>query len=150
MVNFSEMKSVNRIATQSPVSKFTDASANIAVDLVELAELQSELLKADIRQAGESAKVTVMLLMISLAMGIASLPVIAFGIASVMSTQFNIPTWAAQLGVGCILLVSSLITLLLVSNSMHSLLSHFRPSSSELRKNFEWLKQIVRTTMKDN
>jgi hypothetical protein len=111
---------------------------------MEIGELQVRLAKLDTQAAIDRSIVGATLVVGGGAMIIASLPLIALGLANAISDHFDLSLWKVQIAIGAI---STCIALLLVAFGALRLryaTTAFSRTSSELLNNVNWLKQLVR------
>ena len=128
---------------QNPVTGFADQAASVAGDLLEIAELQARLARADAELAAKRLPLSLTFLAIGGCASLASLPVLAQGFAAWIVALTAVEPWQAQLLVGSILLAGATITILLAWRGVRKASSEFKRSSTEFCKNMAWLKAIL-------
>ncbi len=126
----------------NPVGQFKASAGRFGGDLLELAELQGKLFKADAKLAMEKSMGTAIIAMISACCLLGCVPVVIFGLASAVTYFFQIESWISQLAVGSFCSLIS-ITILVISLKKFSRAgSQFNRSINELSNNVEWAKDI--------
>lgn len=143
MVDF-EAQVTSPNSNVNPVAGVASSIADLAGDVVELAELNVRLVKADAREAGQRVIRPILLLMISLAMMIACLPVIGFGLASAVAVSFDWSLWLSQLLVGLLMAALAIAMCLGSLSRIKSAASPFQRSSTELANNVDWFKSVIK------
>jgi hypothetical protein len=131
-------------ATVNPLAGLLSSASDVALDIMEIGELQVSLAKLDTQAAIDRSIVGATLVVGGGAMIIASLPLIALGLANAISDHFELSLWKVQMAIGAI---STCIALLLVAIGAMRLryaTTAFSRTSSELSNNVNWLKQLVR------
>jgi len=126
----------------SPVGQFRTSAGKFGCDLLELAELQGKLFKADAKTAIERSMGAAIFALIGCFSLLGCIPVLTLGIASAIAYYFEIGTWFSQLLVGGCL---SLISIAMIAISLRTLSNtggQFKRSTEELSKNMEWVKNI--------
>ena len=84
----------------NPVGDIKSTAGAFACDLLELAELQAKLFRADAKSAIRQSIGSAAAIIISCCCLLGCLPVIAFGLASAVAYYFQWEDWVAQLVVG--------------------------------------------------
>ena len=131
-------------ATINPLTGLLSSASDVALDIMEIGELQVRLAKLDTQAAIDRSIVGATLVVGGGAMIIASLPLIALGLANAISDHFDLSLWKVRIAIGAI---STCIALLLVAFGALRLryaTTAFSRTSSELLNNVNWLKQLVR------
>jgi hypothetical protein len=137
---------VNGYSHTSPVRGLVGQAAEVTGDVIELAELQLQLAKADAADAMRIAVRPMFFIGIAGVLMLASFPVLLFATAGFLSRYAVIPVELAQLIVG---FIASVIAIITASVSLRSLKSSFTPfsrSAEEFKHNIAWLKSIFRST----
>ena len=111
---------------------------------MEMGELQVRLAKLDTQSAIDRSLVGAILVFGGGAMAIASLPLIALGLANAISDNFDMPLWRVQIVIGVTSICSALLLVALGAIRLRHALTSFSRTSSELASNVNWLKQMVR------
>ena len=123
------------------VGDIKSTAGAFAGDLLELAELQVKLFKADAESALHQSKGWAAAIMIDCCCLLGSLLVIGFGLASAVAYYFQWAEWVAQLAVGgCLSMLSIVVAAISFKNVTR--VSQFKRSSEEFSKNLEWTKSV--------
>lgn len=149
MVNF-QSPVTNRVEQHGPVSGFAAQAANVAGDVVELAELQARLAKADAKQAVNQAKLPILAIIVGSCMAIASLPVLTLGIASLLQAVTPLTLWQSQLIVGVITAIAALLLIYWAIKAAARSLLRFQRSAEQFANNVAWLKCTLRPSTSQN
>ncbi|MCA9134520.1 MAG: phage holin family protein [Planctomycetales bacterium] len=145
MVNFqTEVNGEPR--RQGPVSGFASQAANVLGDVLELAELQAKLAKADAVRASGAATRPLGLLVLGACAAIASLPVLTLGLATMTAELSPLHAWQAQLLVGTAVALIACATVYFSIRRLRLAVLQFRQSADELAKNVAWAKSVVRSS----
>jgi len=137
---------VNYDARVGPIRGVTQGASSVIGDVLDLAELQTELLKADTSSCLQQVKSPIVGLIVALCLLISALPVFASGLAQLLSTSLEWPLWLCQLLVGGLfLLCGGGIAWWGVQRLRHAL-SAFSPSQREAAANIKWLRQTITRT----
>ncbi len=128
---------------QSPVSAFAGQAANIVGDALELAELQAKLVKADATKTMQRALPALVLVAVASCAVIACLPVLVFGLASLLDSQTELNSWQSQLIVAGIGTLAAMVSAVLAAWRLRHSFSEFKRSTDELANNFAWAKCVV-------
>ncbi len=126
----------------SPVGQFRSSAGKFGCDLLELAELQGKLFKADAKSAVEKSMVAVLFALIGCLSLLGCMPVLFLGAASAVAYFFEIEIWVSQLAVGCSLSIISMVVIGLSLKKLSSSGEQFKRSSEEFSKNIQWAKEI--------
>jgi hypothetical protein len=144
MVNF-EAEMNSQPYSPGPVSGFASGAANVLGDLLELAELQAKLAKADASRAMSSAMPPAFTLVIGGCTALAALPVVILGLATLLADMSPLNAWQAQLLVG-VLVASMAAAIVYISlRKLRRASSQFQRSLQELENNVAWAKSAVRS-----
>jgi hypothetical protein len=123
------------------VGDIRSTAGAFAGDLLELAELQGKLFRADAESALHQSKGSAAAIMIACCCLLGCLPVAGFGLASAVAYYFQWEEWVAQLAVGgCLSMLSIVVVAISFKNVTR--VSHFKRSSEEFSKNLEWTKSV--------
>lgn len=143
MVNF-RSPVTEQTEKHGPVSGFAVEAAGLACDVVELAELQARLAKADASLAIEQAKMSVVSLILGTCLALASLPVLTLGLAALLDATTALNTWQSQLLVGVIIAVIALIAVYLAIRGIGRSMFRFQRSAEQLANNVAWFKAAIK------
>lgn len=133
-----------------PIQGVTQGASSVLGDALDLAELQVKLIKADAASCAASAKAAIAGTLISLALMLASLPVLAFGLAELLHWSLEWPLWVCQLLVGVLFAgLGAGLGFWCVQRLRHSL-SAFAVSQHEAAANLRWLRQALSRTFPTN
>jgi hypothetical protein len=141
-----QMINANRSTTTppSPLTGMFSSASDVAIDMLEMGELQVQLAKIDGRIAVERSMAALALIIGGGCMTLACLPLMAFGIANCIAVNFQWQPWKAQILIGFLTTcIASIFTILGVYR-LRFALAAFSRSSNELTNNANWLKQLVR------
>lgn len=128
---------------RSPVSGFAGQAANVMGDLLELAELQSRLAKADAKLAAGRMIRPIALLLVGICGALASLPVLTMGLAGCLAAVTELSLWQAQLVVGLIVALAAVATIYLSVKAIRRSTLPFERSATQLTYNIAWLKSVL-------
>ena len=126
----------------NPVGDFQSTAGAFASDLLELAELQGKLLRADAQAALRQSIGSAAAVVISCSCLLGCLPVVVFGFASAVAYYFEIETWVAQLAVGGSLSLLSVTVAAIAFKNCTRISQQFKRSSTEFSKTLEWTKNV--------
>jgi len=130
----------NRIG---PIRGVTQGASSVVADALDLAELQTQLLKTDAANCLRQAKPSVTGLVVALALLLSSLPVLASGLAELLSWSLEWPLWVCQLLVGGVFLAAGLLIAWMCARKLKTALSAFSTTQREGAANIAWLKQTI-------
>ena len=128
----------------SPVAGLAGRAANVASDLVELAELQARLAKADAQLAARHSLLPLVALCIGVCGLLASLPVLAMGMAAWLVSASGLNGWQSQLAVGAGLAAIAGATIFVAVHGIRRAARPFGRSALEFTNNVAWLKSVLR------
>ncbi len=129
----------------SPVSGVASQAANVLGDVLELAELQAKLAKADTLNASKAASQPAVLLVVAACGALASLPIVLLGIASMLDALTVLNGWQSQLIVGVVAATVAILVIYYSIKKLRRLSLEFRRSADEFAKNLAWAKVVVRS-----
>lgn len=135
---------------QGPVSGFAGQAANVIGDVLELAELQARLAKTDAVEAANRAAKPLALIVIGGSTAVAGLPVITFGMASLIDETTVLNAWQSQLLTGGVVTLVALLVVYLAIRRLLNASQQFKRSAEELAKNMAWAKAVVRSQPAEN
>lgn len=142
MVNF-RSPVTNRAEKHGPVAGFAVQAAELANDVVHLAELQARLAKADAKLAAQQAKVSVVSLIVGSCLALASLPVLTLGLAALLGALTGLNVWQSQLLVGVVVALIALVAIYLAIRGIGRSMLRFRRSAEQFANNVAWFKAAV-------
>ncbi|MCA9130062.1 MAG: hypothetical protein KDB22_23405, partial [Planctomycetales bacterium] len=96
MANFKDSMN-GRHERTSPVAGFAGQAANVVGDVIEIAELQAKLARADAALAAKRVTLPLTFLLLGACAAVASLSELAHGIASVLEVTTAFALWQAEL-----------------------------------------------------
>lgn len=131
--------------SKNPIGEFSKTASRFANDLVELSELQVKLAKSDLEEVLHRSIGSLVVAVIGTTLLLASLPVLLFGLASSLAWYCEIDPWITQVAIGGGVATLSLVTVILASRRLLRQQKTFQRSGSELKKNMEWVKSIIRS-----
>lgn len=124
----------------NPVEDMRTSVGAFVCDLVELAELQGKLLKADAKLAVRKSTGAAAAFAFSCCCFIGFLPVIGFGLASAVAYYFELENWIAQLAVGGSVSFMSVLIAALSFRNITRMNQQFHRSTDEFSRNLTWAK----------
>lgn len=127
----------------SPVGQFKTSAGKIACDLLELAELQGKLFKADAKSVFSQSITATATVIIGCTCLLGCIPVVIFGLASAVAYYFEIESWVAQVAVGSCFAILSLLCIAIAFRTLSKTSRQFKRSTEEFSKNIEWTKDII-------
>ncbi|MGN6545840.1 MAG: phage holin family protein [Aureliella sp.] len=133
----------NRIG---PIRAVTQGASSVVADALDLAELQTELLKVDAANCMRQAKPSVTGLVVALALLLSALPVLGSGLAELLSWSLEWPLWVCQLLVGGVFLAVGCLIAWMSVKKLKTALSAFSTSQREGAANITWIKQTILRT----
>lgn len=144
MVDF-ETEINGRQHRPGPVSGVASGAFNVLGDVLELAELQARLAKADARGALGAAIIPAVMLVIGGCAAIAALPVLTLGLATLMADVTPLNAWQSQLLAGVLVGVVAVVTVYIALRRLRRATLKFERSVRELANNVAWAKAAVRS-----
>lgn len=142
MVDIEKMN--GRYRHSNPVGDLQSTAGAFASDLLELAELQGKLLRADGESAVRQSIGSAVTLVISCTCLMSCLPVVVFGLASAVAYSFEIETWVAQLAVGGSFSLFSILAAAIAFRNFSRISLQFKRSLAEFSKTLEWTKNVFK------
>lgn len=133
--------------TSGPIQSVTEGASNVLGDAFDLAELQGRLLVADTQSFMQTAKIAILGLVVTLALLIAALPVVAIGMAQWLAWGLDWPLWTCQLAVGLALVTMGLSAGLWCVRRLRTSFRAFETSKQEAAENLRWFKQALSRTL---
>ena len=140
----SRVKSQNRVG---PIRAVTQGASSVIGDALDLVELQTRLLREDAGNCLRQAKPSVTGLIIALGLLLSSLPVLASGLAELLSWTLQWPLWTCQLLVGGLFLIAGCVIAISCVRKVKTALTAFSTSQREAAANIAWLRQTITGTM---
>ena len=134
---------VNGENRMGPIRAVTQGASSVVADALDLAELQTELLKADAANCLRQAKPSVTGLVVALALLLSALPVLGSGLAALLSWSLDWPLWICQLIVGGLFLAVGCLIAWMCVKKLRTALSAFSTTQREGAANITWLKQTI-------
>lgn len=128
-----------------PVGGFASGAANVLGDILELAELQAKLAKADASQALGRAIMPGLLLVIGGCAAVAALPVLTLGLATLMDEATPLNAWQSQLLAGALVGTVAVLIVYYALRRLRRAGLQFQRSLRELANNVAWAKAAVRS-----
>lgn len=126
-----------------PIRGVTDGASSILSDAFDLLELQTRLLLVDSQECLRKAKYAALGLIITLAVLIASLPVVALGLAHLLAWATAWPLWVNLLMVGVLFSASGVALGFWCTKRLLGSLSAFRSTMDEAEENLRWLRNAL-------
>ncbi len=137
----------NRIEQQfprsTPIQAVSSSVSMLFDNAFELAELQLEMARCDLRSFSRKAMHVAWLLPVALGLLLAGLPVLGFAIAGTLVATTSLSMTSAQWIVGAGFIVLALILAGLGAWIGLRASRSFRRSQRELERNIRWLRQMV-------
>ena len=137
---------MNGQPSTSPVRGFFGQAAEVTGDVIELAELQVRLAKADAENAVRIAVFPIAVIGTSGVVLLASLPVLLFSIAGLVARTSGMSVEFAQMLVSAIATVLAISAAAIAGRYLKSAVQAFGRSAEELKHNLMWLKTIFRSS----
>lgn len=125
-----------------PVRGFMDQAAEVTGSMIELAELQVQLVKADAKAACVRSITSVVTVVLSGLLMMASWPVLLLGLAGVIAKRLDVDLATMQLVVGTCGLVIAAVCVIIAGRALGKATSAFQRSSEEFSKNVSWIKTL--------
>jgi Putative Actinobacterial Holin-X, holin superfamily III len=141
---------INGDAFQGPLTGVASQATKVFGDVLELAELQTQLVQADAAEAAKKALVPSGLLFLGGCAAVASLPVLTFGLASLIEEISSLNVWQSQILVGTVMALFASIMIYFAVSGLRKAGAQFQRSAKELVRNVAWAKSIVRSTSPTN
>lgn len=135
---------VNGHGSGSPAGDVGEGIADLAHDLLALAELQYELLVVDIREGSSKSKFPAAVLAGTAILALASLPVALLGLAWLLVDYAEFSRGAAFLTVAATALLIAAGLAWWAYRGLHGALSMLARSRAELSANIHWIKQALK------
>lgn len=140
-----DLKKVNgKYEHADPVSQFTATAGRFACDLLELTELQAKLFKVDAQSVLKQSLGPIAMAIVGCSLLLSSIVLVVFGLASAFAYYWQMDEWIAQLAVGGGLALLSLMFIALSLKAFAKSSIQFQRSTTELSKNIEWTKDVIR------
>jgi hypothetical protein len=130
----------------SPVTGIAQSLAALAGDVVELTELNVRLVREDAKLAGQKALSPAIWLTVGIALLVACLPVLGFGLASCLAEFSGWKLWIAQLLIGAIMGAAAVGICVYALLSIRRAGAQFGRSTKEIANNVAWIKSVIRET----
>ena len=128
----------------NPVGQFKSTAGKFGCDLLELAELQGRLLKADAKSAMHKSLAAALCALIGCVCLLGCTPIVILGIASAAAYYFQIEPWIAQLSAACSFAIMSLAVIAIAARTLSKSGVQFKRSTEEFAKNLAWAKDIFK------
>ena len=123
-------------SSRSPARQF-------AVDTLQLAELQVELLRTDMRGAAKTSGRGVVIGLVSACLLLAATPVLLEAFAEWIVLAFDLPHAASLAIVGAVTVVIAGVLLWVAYNSCKQATSYLNRSREEFLRNLDWFKKTL-------
>lgn len=141
---------VNGNDHSSPVQGVARGAASVMSDALDLAQLQAQLLRADLKDAERSIQSSFVTSVIAIGLVISGLPVLAFGLAHTLAWLVKWPPWICELVTGAVFVGTAIVLLQMSLKWVGEGLKTFKNSYHEFLANVQWLRSTVRQDFKDN
>ena len=112
-------------------------------DIATLGELQAKLAAIDLKDSAARAAVPSVTLVVSAAILLATLPILIFGLATVLAPMLSLSPGVSLLLTGGVILVVSAIVAAVAARRFLQSFESFRRSREELARNVAWLRTIM-------
>ena len=129
-----------------PIQGVREGASSVLNDAFDLAEMQGKLFLQDSKECTNAAKVAVVGLIVSLALLIASLPVVAMGLSQGLSSGLQWPLWISQLAVGLSFTACGIAIGYLCVRRLRNSLNAFEASKMEIGENIRWFRNAISRT----
>jgi hypothetical protein len=134
----------------SPIGGLLASSSDVALDIIEVGELQVRLARIDAKSASTQSIAAFALIAGGTAIIVACLPLVAIALANVLSDLLEWELWITQLVIGLISTCIGLMLTMFGTLRLWYAISAFERTSTELTNNMSWLKQLVRGLKSSN
>ncbi len=129
---------------RSPIAGVISSATDVAGDFIELAELQIELARSDVKQFTAQSIASVVAMLVASVTLLACMPVALFGLADALSKHFSFDVGLSRLAVGTAGAMLAMVVLIVCGLRLRKGLSSFRQSHEQLQNNVSWLKDVLR------
>lgn len=136
----------NASDSMGPIEGVTVSASSVLNDAFDLVELQARLAVADSKTFMQTARLSVLGLVVTFAILIASLPIVAIGLAECIAWSMEWPLWICQLCVGLALVTCGLTIGLWCVKRLKQSLAAFSSTGREATENIRWLRQALSKT----
>ena len=126
-----------------PIRGVTQGASSVIGDALDLVELQTRLLREDAASCLQQTKPSVTGLIVALGLLLSSLPVLASGLAQLLSWSLEWPLWICELSVGGVFLIAGCVIAWLCVKKFKTALSAFSTTQREAAANIAWLRQTI-------
>lgn len=117
--------------------------ADFGNDVFTLVELQAKLAAADLSEAKARLKISLIVAVVLVLLGLGAIPVALFGIADLLATALAIRLGAALLLTAITVMVLSGLALFFVRPRLVGSFEPLRRSREELVRNIDWVRTVV-------
>lgn len=135
--------SESRNGNRTPARAVAGNIADVAHDLTLLAELQAQLLAADLKQTGRKLALPAGLALVALAIALGSFPVFLLAVAALL-VQAGMALWGALAVAAALGLVLAGVLLGAAWLGIRSNLKILDRSREEFARNLDWVKNVLR------
>lgn len=125
-----------------PVAGLTRSLAEMISDIFEIADLQAQLTREDLRKALPKARHLLLIATTCALMLIGTLPVLASGVSGMVASEWGWKRWQADTIVGLSLVLIATLGETIAILYLLKLGSLFSQSRAELANNLAWLKSL--------
>ena len=129
---------------EAPRQAITRNMADLAHDVTHLAELQTRLFAADLKDASLHATVPSAALMLAATASLSCVPIVLMGLAWLIAELTALPVYAGFLIVAGAVLVLSTIVAVIAWLRLRRSLEAFSRSQEEFNRNMRWIKLVLR------
>ena len=114
-------------------------------DLLTLAELQGKLLIHDLNTVRTGTGPAMLMIALGMLLGFSSIPILMFGLGWAIVAIWNVPVWAALVGVSLVIgVIPSLALLVIGCKTLRRRSKVLNRSTSEFQSNIAWLKRRLK------
>jgi uncharacterized membrane protein YqjE len=130
-----------------PIVGFTRGASSVLGDALDLAELQTQLLRDDAHRGLQKAKPALVGLVLAMGLLLAALPVLGSGLASLLAWGLEWPLWTTELLVGVLFVALGCFVAWRCVKAFRSALTSFSNTQREAAANIHWLRQTLTNTV---
>lgn len=138
-----DQATVKRVQANIPHEGVVGGIAEFGNDIATLVELQAKLAVLDFKECQARAMVPLVMAVSGIVIGLASLPVALFGVASLLASALTISEgWALLLSAAIAMVVAVMLAVIAVMKLRTSFES-FRRTREELVRNISWIRTVL-------
>lgn len=131
------------VKSQATAPRGPQGLVSLSIDCMKLADLQLQLLEADVKESWQGTRRSIVYLGVSVAMLLAALPVAMFGGAEYLRQAMSMSLEFALLLISGVVIALSTVILLWSVRELSSALKPMARSAEEMRANLTWIREIL-------